>query len=217
VKVFTEYPDVGCVGGRILLYDPEDAPITIDTRDNPVEIPPRRFVRAGVMHGANLSFRRSTLETIGGFDPHFGAGTEFPCEDIDAIAATLWSGSPARFDPRPIVYHHHGRRAKDVPALMAGYAKGRGAYYAKYVFRPDTRWLYTIAWLYVAYQDGDLLGLRGELQSARRYARQRGHLHSAMLTLIAIAAPAAFVAGKTVGWAKRKFGLAKQVAAKQIS
>ena len=32
VEAFTAHPEVGCVGGRILLYDPQDARVTIDER-----------------------------------------------------------------------------------------------------------------------------------------------------------------------------------------
>jgi glycosyltransferase involved in cell wall biosynthesis len=146
VEVFLSHPDVGCVGGRILLHDPEDARVTIDERETPFEIKPYRFVMAGELHGANLSCRHEVLEKIGGFDAELGAGTKFPCEDIDVVAATLWAGAHVRYDPRPLVFHHHGRRATDVDRLMANYDRGRGAYYAKYILRSDTRRVYLHGW-----------------------------------------------------------------------
>lgn len=171
VEVFREHPAVGCVGGRILLYDPEDAPITLDLRDAPHDTPPRQFVRAGTLHGANLSFRREVLEQTGGFDPTLGAGTSFPCEDIDAVAAASWAGYPLRFDPRPVVYHHHRRRAADVPGQIAHYLKGSGAYYAKYLLRADSRRAYMSGWWRHALQSSPLRkrARMGEIWAAAAY------------------------------------------------
>ena len=101
VTSFDENPDVGCIGGRILLFDPEDARVTIDERDEPEELPIYSFVDAGVVHGANLAFRRATLCAVGGFDTMLGAGTSFPCEDIAAAAAVLWSGERGLAPPPP--------------------------------------------------------------------------------------------------------------------
>jgi glycosyltransferase involved in cell wall biosynthesis len=143
---FAEHPEVGVVGGRILLYDPEDAPLTIDLRTEPVSTPPRTVVRTGAFHGANLAFRRSTLEKIGGFDRNLGAGTPFPAEDIDAVAAGIWAGDAGRFDPRPTILHHHRRRLPDVSPQVKRFDGGRGAYYAKYVLRPDSRSAYLADW-----------------------------------------------------------------------
>jgi len=146
IRVFDEHPEIGFMGGKILLFDPEDLPITIDLRLHPVHIPARRFVAAGAVQGANLSFRRETLQRIGGFDPEFGAGTAFPCEDIDAVAAALWAGIAGRYDPAPVVLHHHRRRASDLSRIVAGYDRGRGAYYMKYILRSDTRRAYLLGW-----------------------------------------------------------------------
>lgn len=146
VEVFDEYPEVGCVGGRILLHDPRDAHLTIDEREVANQIAPFHFVMAGEFHGANLSFRFDALAKAGGFDPELGAGTRFPFEDIDVVAATLWAGFAARFDPRPVVSHHHGRKLADRDRLMANYDRGRGAYYAKYIIRKDTRKEYVAGW-----------------------------------------------------------------------
>jgi glycosyltransferase involved in cell wall biosynthesis len=176
VAAFDTGPGVGVLGGRILLFDPEDAPVTIDERDHPEELAPQSFVLAGALKGANLSFRREALETIGGFDPELGAGTPFPCEDIDAVAAVLWAGFNGRYDPRPLVLHHHRRRGPDVPRLRAGYDRGRGAYYAKFLLRPECRRAYTVGWLSEVRRSLDPTGLARlfrELRSAAAYLRFR--------------------------------------------
>lgn len=131
--VFDRHPGLGCLGGRILLHNPRDAAVTIDERTEPAGTAPRVFADAGILHGANLSLPRSTLIDIGGFNPDLGAGTSFPCEDIDVVAAVLWSGRPALFHPAPVVWHHHGRRIADIDRLFMGYDKGPGAYFVRYL------------------------------------------------------------------------------------
>jgi glycosyltransferase involved in cell wall biosynthesis len=146
MAVYHKHPEAGCISGRVLLYDPTDAPMTINERTTPAAIPPYHFIGTGMFQGANISFRRSVLEQIGGFDPELGAGTAFPCEDIDAVAATLWSGTAARYDPAPIIWHHHGRKLTDLKPVVDGYDRGRGAYYAKFLLRPDSRKAYLLGW-----------------------------------------------------------------------
>ena len=192
VAAFEGRPDVGVVGGRILLFDPADARVTICERDYPMEIAPQSFVIAGVIKGANLSFRRAALEAAGGFDPDLGAGTRFPCEDMVAIAAVLWAGYAGRYDPRPTVHHHHRRRLPDVPRLMAGYDRGRGAYYAKFLLRPDSRRTFAAGWVREVRNHLDralLHRLFRELRAAGAYLiHRRAFLSLIVATPLAIAA-----------------------------
>lgn len=176
LAAFESHPDVGLMGGRILLHDPDDYPVTIDERTEAEAIEPRRFAPPGTLQGANFAFRRSALERIGGIDAMFGAGTPFPCEDIDAVAACLWAGIPGRFDPAIVVRHHHGRKEADYPALMRSYDLGRGAYYAKYLLRGDSRGAYLTGWLRGTFRNihrGNLATFRRELGSAARYLGAR--------------------------------------------
>jgi GT2 family glycosyltransferase len=143
VQVFVDHPEIGFAGGRILLFDDRDCRITIQESPRPVRFPPRTFLAAGEVQGANMAFTRAALEQVGGFDERLGAGTPFPCEDIDAVAAVLWAGVPGVYHPKPVVYHHHGRRMPDeVESLMRSYDAGRGAYLAKYLLRADSRMTY---------------------------------------------------------------------------
>ena len=133
VAVFAGNPRLGYAGGRVLLHDRTDHPITIveseESRHYPARLPPPA---PGAIHGANMIFRRATLESILGFDDHFGAGTRFHAvEDTDALARASFAGWDGVYDPRPTVRHHHGRKAADLPELERGYAIGRGAYWAK--------------------------------------------------------------------------------------
>jgi glycosyltransferase involved in cell wall biosynthesis len=176
LAVFEKYPQAGCIGGRILLYDPADARMTINERTTPAMFQPYRFVESGMLQGANISFRRCVLEEIGGFDPEFGAGTAFPAEDIDAIAATVWAGHAAVFDPAPVIWHHHRRKDSEIKALVDGYDRGRGAYYFKYLLRPDTRAAYLRGWWKLLMRHQGIYGLgefARELRAGFAYLRLR--------------------------------------------
>lgn len=165
---FREQPSLGYLGGRIELFDPDDLPVTIKTSQQRQDFPARTLLRAGEIHGANMAFRRDFLQAIGGFDQDLGAGTPFPCEDIDALARLSLAGAVGAYDPRPLVYHHHGRKSpKDFETLMQGYDAGRGAFFAKMlIFR---RWEYARPWLFrIRYQP--LAVTRRELASACRWA-----------------------------------------------
>jgi len=125
-------PKIGFAGGRITLFDADDYPITI--KDEPVMrfYPPYSYIAGGEVHGANMMFRMSALDQIRGFDRAFGAGARFAGEDADACARASFAGWWGTYAPGPVVAHHHGRKANDVPALKRVYAIGRGAYLAKF-------------------------------------------------------------------------------------
>jgi glycosyltransferase involved in cell wall biosynthesis len=136
--------DIGFIGGRILLYDNADCPTTIQTLDRFVELPPREFVPAGLIQGANFAFRRSALELVNGFDDRMGAGTPFACEDVDILARLSSRGVRGAYCPQPLVYHHHRRRTEaEVCKLVKTYDYGRGAYYAKCLLNPGLRRVYS--------------------------------------------------------------------------
>lgn len=144
LQVFHEDPNVGFVGGRILLHDKSDQPITIKESSIREDIPAGQFIEAGVIHGANLAFRKTALMQAGGFDPFFGAGSFYSVEDIDSAAHVSALGWKGVYDPRPLVFHHHGRKSlDDVASLKQSYARGRGAYYVKCILQ--NRWTIT-AW-----------------------------------------------------------------------
>ena len=147
ISAFAEDLRVCCIGGQILLHDLDHARITIDERINRVLISPNTYVPAGCLHGANLSFRVDVLRSVGGFDSRLGAGTAYPCEDIDAVARVVWSGHYAAYDPRPSVRHDHGRTSSDIPALEKSYDAGRGAYMAKFIGERGSRGPYLGAWI----------------------------------------------------------------------
>jgi GT2 family glycosyltransferase len=139
------------IGGRILLYDAADHPITIRLDSVPIPIPAGSVVPTGLVQGANMAFRRAVLDRIGGFDAALGPGTPFVSDDVDAVARASAAGFTGSYVPEPVVHHHHGRRdPADVAALWRSYDRGRGAYYAKSILDLPTRrdfaryWWHTI-------------------------------------------------------------------------
>lgn len=188
LEVFDQHKEIGVLGGRIMLYDPQDVRVTIDERDTAKTYPPRIFLRPGQLHGANLSFRRSALAAVDGLDPRLGAGSALKSsEDIDAATAVLWAGFEGRFDPRPVVHHHHGRKEADVPGIFASYDFGRGVLFAKYWIRPDTRWTYLRTWvasLWKVYDRETARRMRLEMQGALRFAAVQGGVWPILLRLM---------------------------------
>ena len=135
VARFDQAPSPVVIGGRILLGDPDDLAVTIKLEDYAMEAPRNRFPNGFVM-GANLAFTRDVVARIGSFDERFGAGGRFrAAEDADFVIRALRHDIPVRYDPYFVVAHHHGRRsAETLRQLLAGYAFGDGALYAKYLF-----------------------------------------------------------------------------------
>ncbi len=174
-----ESPEIGFVGGRVLLYDQSDLGLTITDRKDHLLLQPRTFIAPGTIQGANMAFRKAILNRIGGFDENLGAGTNFACEDIDAVASSLWAGVSGAFDPRPTVYHHHGRQTKrEERDLWKTYDKGRGAYYAKYILRSDSRSEYLRHWMRATKGGAMSGGLRERFRAMRQLLRELcGGLH----------------------------------------
>lgn len=147
-RSFDEDMARGFVGGRVLLHDPAAARITIQEKQASEDFLPGAFLRAGVIHGANFAFRRTTLEAVGGFDERLGAGTTFSSgEDIEILARILSLGWSGFYDPRIVVSHDHGRSEMSVVSELARqYDRGRGAYYAKCIANPKLRTTYAKHW-----------------------------------------------------------------------
>ncbi|HEY8105281.1 MAG TPA: glycosyltransferase family A protein [Gemmatimonadales bacterium] len=164
---------VGYCGGRILLHDPTDLPMTVRTTTTTQFIPAGTFITAGEIQGCNMAFRRDVLETIGGFDPVLGPGTPFICEDVDLAARASMAGWVGGYFPELLVYHHHGRKTSaQEAALVRDYSWGRGAYFAKFIFERRTRTLY-LKRCYWHWRTVPLRVLRQEVSGAIRYSLAR--------------------------------------------
>jgi glycosyltransferase involved in cell wall biosynthesis len=128
-------PSVGYIGGRIILHDPTDYPITINESTTPLTFPAGSFVCGGCVQGANMAFRRTVLLDIGGFDPLFGPGAFVLAEDADAVGRASAVGWKGEYHPEVVVRHHHRRKAADVAVLRKLYDIGNGAYHMKLLLK----------------------------------------------------------------------------------
>jgi GT2 family glycosyltransferase len=136
-REFASNPDVGVIGGRVDLFTTEDRPVTIRTVNERV-----RYSNLGQIYGlivgCNLAVRREVADQIGGFDPAFGGSKGVYADDIDFVYRALRSGVGVLYAPELRVFHNHGRRTDaDVRLLGRGYAKGRGAFFCKYLLKAD--------------------------------------------------------------------------------
>ena len=148
VDYLDKNPEVGCVGGKVKLYDSRDAPITINESPDLAIVTLDSFTPFNTpLLGCNTAIRRSLLDTLGSLDVELGVGTPtYSGEDVDLIYRVLKSGFQVHYVPDIAVYHNHGRRTSDqLTRLRKGYARGLGAFYAKHIKLRDprvTRWAY---------------------------------------------------------------------------
>ncbi|MEO8315760.1 MAG: glycosyltransferase [Pseudomonadota bacterium] len=170
-------PGVDYFGGRVILHDPDDAPVTIKTETTSEYFAPGSFLRAGVVHGANMGFRRDVIEQIGGFNEGLGAGTPVAAgEDIEYIARASAAGFRGGYFPTPVVRHHHRRKKGQTAHLTRGYDIGRGAYYVSMILhgcnamRYAKGWLQTVSWRTRRTYMGEL---RGAMQYIAAFGRAR--------------------------------------------
>ncbi len=144
---FAADSSLSILGGKVELADPEDRPIAIRLHSDKTEVASIGQLLA-LMIGCNMTFARGVFARIGLFDPKFGKGTRIGSfEDIDLLYRALKSGLKIAFSPRALVYHDHGRRAKDsVESVNDEYVKGRGAFYCKHILRGDKQILKLSYW-----------------------------------------------------------------------
>jgi glycosyltransferase involved in cell wall biosynthesis len=95
-------------------------------------IQPTVLLPPGAIHGANMFALRSVFAKVGGFNEDMGAGTPFPCEDIEFATRCSVAGFTGVFLPNVRVCHVHGRPdgSEEAKDNLRGYDHGRGAYYA---------------------------------------------------------------------------------------
>lgn len=166
-------PALGFMGGRIVLHDPLDDPITTRDVAESTRLPAGSVVPTGLVQGANMAARRDVLLRVGLFDPALGPGTPFCNDDVDFVARASLAGYAGGYFPGPCVRHHHGRRSPEaVRRLRAIYDRGRGAYYAKRMLDGPARAQFARELYWTLRAAPPARALR-ELGGALRYAAHR--------------------------------------------
>ena len=157
-------------GGRILRYDATDSTIACNEATRREIVPPGSFMTSGKFQGASLIVRRDVFLQIGRFDPEFGAGTRFRCEDIDLVARASMAGFTGAHIPGLVIYHHHGRKpGAQTRRLARDNDYACGAYYAKFILNGHRN--FVLGWLRLATRPWRLPGLYWELRGAIDYVR----------------------------------------------
>jgi glycosyltransferase involved in cell wall biosynthesis len=164
-------------GGRVVLHDPADLPVSLVTSTIQRVLPPNTFVPAGAISGANMAFSRALLDIVGPFDVGLGAGSPTrSAEDTDFLFRSSWCGFTGMYIPTLTVRHHHMRRSStDLTSIDTAYDMGRGAYYIKHLCKQQTRLLMLKNW----YRRSDVRSkegrqrLRQELYGAAIYLWRR--------------------------------------------
>jgi len=145
LEAFAGAADIGCVTGLIL-------PVELRTREQswveeyggfargfrmrssslatpPSDQPLFPFAAGRLGSGANMAFRRSALEAIGGFDGALGAGTKARGgDDLAAFAEVVLAGATLVYQPDAVVRHRHRSDLESVRRMATGYGVGLGAY-----------------------------------------------------------------------------------------
>jgi glycosyltransferase involved in cell wall biosynthesis len=137
-KEFHKDESIAGIGGRVLLYDKMDRPVSIRVHEERTILSSADRILK-LMIGCNMAFARPVFDEIGIFDTDFGVGSRFASsEDLDFLYRVYKKGLKIVYSPDILVYHNHGRRNDEqIKSLMQGYAVGRGAFYCKYILRGD--------------------------------------------------------------------------------
>jgi glycosyltransferase involved in cell wall biosynthesis len=137
-KNFSSDASLFGIGGRVELYNQTDIPVSIRRCNEQVIFSSIDKIFSLII-GCNMAFSRQAFDIVGMFDIDFGAGTRFAsAEDSDFLYRIYKKGLKITYYPDVVVYHNHGRRNNSqIKSLNEGYAKGRGAFYCKYILMGD--------------------------------------------------------------------------------
>ena len=90
--------------------------------------------------GANMSFRTSFLQEIGGFDPALGAGSKARGgDDLAVFFEAVVRGYSLVYEPAALVHHFHHRTFEQLERQVSGYGVGLGAFLTKVIVDRPTR------------------------------------------------------------------------------
>ncbi len=131
-RIFHER-DIHYGGGRTILFDESDAPEAINPVSEPGVFPPFSVIQPGKILGANMFFKQEVIQRVGWFDPLFGTGTPFPCDDLEYATRCSFAGYRGYYLPELVVYHHHGRKGNspEMAQRLREYYHAIGAYHMR--------------------------------------------------------------------------------------
>ncbi|RMF03009.1 MAG: hypothetical protein D6768_06920, partial [Chloroflexi bacterium] len=112
------------------------------------------------LRGCNMSFRRSVLKQVGGFDPAFDAAAYSVFEEVDVCTRIRRAGFILIFEPQAAVHHLNAPREDGLPRRVDGrqrmyaYARNRTYFVLKNFGWKGTHlsklfWFDTVHYLYL--------------------------------------------------------------------
>jgi len=156
VMNFQSDPMVGCVTGMILPYEVETPPqfwieqfggfgkgykrIVYDLLENRPQDVLFPYSAGRFGSGANMAFRTSVLNTLGGFDAALGAGT--PAKGGDDLAIffdVIACGYRLVYEPGAFIYHKHRRDYAGLSEQAYGYGVGLSAFLIRTIIKHSDR------------------------------------------------------------------------------
>ena len=105
-----------------------------DLVDNCPQSPLYPFTAGMFGSGANMAFRTTVLQQLGGFDSALGAGTPaLGGDDLAAFYTIISHGYQLVYEPAAIVFHRHRRDYAGLQRQAYGYGVGLAAYLTKII------------------------------------------------------------------------------------
>ncbi len=152
---FSLRSNVGCVTGMIFPLELETAaqdwlehyagfnkgfePRIFDQAE-PSADPLFPYTAGALGSGANMAFRTDVLQSMRGFEPALGAGTEAKGgDDLAAFFDVITAGHTIAYQPGAIIYHQHHRTFEALQRQTFGYGAGLTAYLTKTVVEQPNR------------------------------------------------------------------------------
>ncbi len=138
LREFSADPSIDTLGGRVELATTGDYPVGIRTFTDRMIISSFRDLHSRMI-GCNFVCTRKVFEEVGVFDIHLGKGSGCGCaDDTDFFFLLLKKGFKIFYCTEMVVFHAHGRSTfTATQSVRDDYARGRGAFYCKYILKGD--------------------------------------------------------------------------------
>jgi GT2 family glycosyltransferase len=168
VQTLVNAPPRSVVTGEVRPTEPNKSSSFVpSTKVDPVPAVYQGRSGQDVLFGNNWASWRSALDEVGKIDERLGPGTSFAAaEDNDLGFRLLEAGYRIIYVPEAIVHHRAWRSDRDYLALRWSYARGQGAFFAKYLSLYDR---YMLRRMVKSIKD-HLLGFIWNIRDQRRVA-----------------------------------------------
>ncbi len=135
-REFDADPDLAMLAGRVEPLTPADGIGGTKHFSRRMTVSLAGFA-TGRIAGCNMAIRRSAIARVGWFDVDLGAGALGGSEDSDYLYRVLRKQLKAVLAPEVVVYHGHGRNARQLARTERGYYRGTGGFYVKHFLGGD--------------------------------------------------------------------------------